>query len=64
MVSAGTLLLQELREAEEGWEVVAIVNDSGHYKPKSRSVRHVYRKLHQLGHDCLRICDGEYHRHS
>ena len=55
VVSAGTLIYQVV---EDGWEVVAVLNDSGHYRPKSKSVRFVYQKLHELGHDCVRISKG------
>ena len=55
VVSAGTLIYQAVAD---GWEVVAVLNDSGHYRPKSKSVRFVYQKLHELGHDCVRISKG------
>ena len=55
VVSAGTLVFQPVTD---GWEIVAMVNDSGHFRPKSKFVRHVHFKLSELGHDVLRICDG------
>ena len=56
VISAGTLLFQSLEKG--GWEVVAVLSDSGHYRPKSKSVRHVYQCLQELGYDCVRICKG------
>lgn len=55
VVSAGTLIYQTVGD---GWEVVAVLNDSGRYRPNSKSARFVYQKLHELSHDCVGICKG------